>query len=118
MSWNYADKSGWDGLDEDDYKSSTLIANYQTNSGHHDLVIDHDNRICHITGTYCDRAGGLDRKFNNPYGGDHSNTLNHFDQPYGINNRSYNDCEASATHEVMSIIFGDSLTNTVARWFT
>lgn len=118
MSWNYANKSDWKGMGETDYKSSTLIANYQTNSGHHDLVIDHDNRICHITGTYCDRAGNLDRKFNNPYGGDHSNTLNHFDQPYGTNNRVYNDCEASATHELMSVVFGDSLTNTVARWFT
>ena len=109
MSWNYADKSGWGGLGDSNQKSSTLIANYQTNSGPHDLVVDHDNRICHITATYCHRAGNLDRKFNNPYGGDHSNTLNHFDQSYGTNNRTYNDCEASATHEVMSIIFGDSL---------
>ena len=118
MSWNYADKSGWGGLGDGNQKSSALIAVFNDNSGKHDDVIDHDNRICHITGTYCDRAGGFDRKFNNPYGGDHSNTLNHFEQPYGENHRIYNDCEPSATHEVMSIIFGDSLTNTVARWFT
>ncbi len=121
MSWNYADKSGsgenWSGLNEFNPKNSSLIANYQGVTGPHDEVIDHDNRICHITATYCERAGHLDRRFNNPYGGDHSNTLNHFEQPYGSNHREYNDCEASTGHVAAAFIFGDSLTNTVARWF-
>jgi hypothetical protein len=117
MSWNYADKTGWKSKDDDD-KSSSLIAHMKAVSGPHDIVMDDDNRICNIGSAYCDRAGNLDDEFNNLYGGNHGNATNHYGQHYGTDNRQYNDCEASTTHEVVAFIFGDSLTNTIGRWFT
>jgi hypothetical protein len=117
MSWNYADKSEWKNSN-DDQKSSALIAVFNNISNPHDEVVDHDNRICKINSNYCDRAGNLDGKWNIPFGGGHSNTLNYFDQKYGNNHRIYNDCEASGVHEAFSAVFGESMTSTVARWFT
>jgi hypothetical protein len=126
MSWNYANKGhtgeNWRNISEFDPKNSALIANmsadHVTVMGPHDLVMDDDNRICNIGAAYCNRAGNYDRKFHNQYGGDHSNTTNYFEQPYGNNNREYNDCEPSTAHEYFAFIFGDSLTNTVSRWFS
>ena len=121
MSWNYADKTGWKSKGDGDDKSSALIANMRAVSGPHDIVMDDDNRICNIGSAYCDRAGNLDDEFNNHYGGNHAArgaATNHFGQHYGTDNRQYNDCEASTAHEFTAFIFGDSLTNTIGRWFT
>ena len=118
MSWNYADKSRWADKGGTDQKSSALIAVYNDNPGSHAEVVDHDNRICHITGNYCDRAGNLDGKWRIPFGGSRSSQKNYFEQSYGSNHREYNDCEASGVHEAFSAVFGESMTSTVARWFT
>jgi hypothetical protein len=118
MSWNYADKKDWQSLGQTDYKSSTLIAVSADHPGSHDEVVDHDNRICIINENYCRRAGNLDHRPDNEFGGDNSRTTNDYDQLFGNNHRKYADCEESGVHEAFSMILGDSLTNTVSRWFS
>jgi len=120
MSWNYSDKSGWceNRRTCSDQKSSALIAVYKRDPGPHDEVVDHDNRICKININYCDRAGNIELKENNRFGGNRSSQKNYFEQSWGSNHREYNDCEPSTTHEIFSAVFGESMTSTVARWFT